>query len=97
MTGYLSWKEYDTPAGIRARLLQHASHKDHWSRAVLIQLDTTHGLNSAQVAWLEGRVYDPLSAAQDVTLHNKNRPGDETLPAFNGPHWKHRLSRSCGY
>jgi len=78
------WASYvgKAPAGIRARLLQHASNKDHWSRAVLIQRDTTHGFNSAQVAWLEGRVYDLLSAAQDATLHNKNRPGDETLPAF---------------
>ena len=78
------WASYvgKAPAGIRARLLQHASNKEHWSRAVLIQRDTTHGFNSAQVAWLEGRVYDLLSAAQDAVLHNKNRPGDETLPAF---------------
>jgi Restriction Enzyme Adenine Methylase Associated len=78
------WASYvgKAPAGIRARLLQHVSHKDHWSRAVLIQRDTTHGFNSAQVAWLEGRVYDLLSAAQNATLHNRNRPGDETLPAF---------------
>jgi len=79
-----SWASYvgKAPAGIRARLLTHASHKDHWSRAVLIQRDTTHGFNSAQVAWLEGRVYDLLNAAEDAVLHNKNRPGDETLPAF---------------
>jgi hypothetical protein len=79
-----SWASYvgKAPAGIRARLLTHASHEDHWSRAVLIQRDTTHGFNSAQVAWLEGRVYDLLSAARNAILHNKNRPGDETLPAF---------------
>jgi hypothetical protein len=79
-----TWGSYvrKAPAGVRARLLTHVGQKEHWSRAVLIQRDTTHGFNSAQVAWLEGRVFDLLNAAQDSRLHNKNRPGDETLPAF---------------
>jgi hypothetical protein len=79
-----TWGSYvgKAPAGVRARVLTHVGQKEHWSRAVLIQRDTTHGFNSAQVAWLEGRVYDLLQSALDGILHNKNRPGDETLPAF---------------
>lgn len=70
------------PAGLRSRLMTHVRTKDHWRRAVLIQKDTTFGFNSAQVAWLEGRLYDLLDAAEDARLHNGNRPSDETLPAF---------------
>lgn len=70
------------PGGVKSRLAAHARSKDHWRRAVIIQRDTTHGFNSAQVAWLEGRIYDLLAAADDAKLHNGNRPSDETLPAF---------------
>lgn len=79
-----SWGCYPgkAPAGIRPRLLDHLRHKDHWKRALLIQRDTTHGFNSAQVAWMEGRIYDLLDAAENARLSNKNRPRDETLPSF---------------
>jgi hypothetical protein len=70
------------PGGVRSRLLSHLRSKDHWRRALLIQRDTTHGFNSAQVGWLEGRLYDLLDAAEDARLHNGNRPSDETLPSF---------------
>ncbi len=70
------------PGGVRSRLLSHLRTKDHWRRALLIQRDTTHGFNSAQVGWLEGRLYDLLDAAEDAHLHNGNRPSDETLPSF---------------
>lgn len=70
------------PGGIRSRLMSHLKTKDHWRRALLIQRDTTHGFNSAQVGWLEGRLYDLLDAAEDARLHNGNRPSDETLPSF---------------
>lgn len=66
---------------LRTRLVQHLAKKDHWRRALLIQRDTTFGYNSAQIGWLEGRLYDLLDAAGDAVLHNGNRPGDETLPA----------------
>lgn len=46
------------------------------------QRDTTHGFNSAQVGWLEGRLYDLLDAAEDARLHYGNQPSDETLPSF---------------
>lgn len=68
--------------GARARLMTHRRQKDHWRRALLIQRDTTHGFNSAQVVWLEGRFYDRLEAAEDAVLSAENRPCDETLPSF---------------
>ncbi|MFC7497069.1 MULTISPECIES: hypothetical protein [unclassified Nocardioides] len=79
-----SWGCYvgKAPAGVRTRLRDHLKNKDHWRRAVLVQRDTTFGFNSAQVAWLEGRLYDLLDAAEDARLHNGNRPSDETLPPF---------------
>lgn len=70
------------PAGLRTRLQSHLKHKDHWRRAILVRRDTTHGFNSAQVGWLEGRLYDLLDAAEFAQLHNGNRPSDETLPAY---------------
>lgn len=70
------------PGGVRSRLLSHLRTKDHWRRALLLQRDTTHGFNSAQVSWLEGRLYDLMDAAEDAALSNGNRPSDETLPSF---------------
>lgn len=79
-----TWSCYvgKAPGGLRSRMMSHVRNKDHWRRAVLIQKDTTFGFNSAQVAWLEGRLYDLLDAAEDAHLHNGNRPSDETLPPF---------------
>lgn len=71
------------PGGIRNRLNEHLGSKEHWRRALLIQRDTTHSFNSAQVAWLEGRLYDLLDAAENAQLANQNRPRDETLPPFD--------------
>lgn len=79
-----SWGTYvgKAPAGLRPRLLIHVKKKGHWSRAVLICRDTTHGFNSAQIGWLEGRLYDFLKAAAATTVYNVNRPSDETLPPY---------------
>ncbi len=79
-----SWGCYvgKAPAGLRSRLQNHLKHKDYWRRAILVRRDTTHGFNSAQVGWLEGRLYDLLDAAEFAQLHNGNRPSDETLPAY---------------
>lgn len=66
----------------RSRVVAHIKGKDHWNRALLVARDTTHGFNSAQVGWLEGRLYDLLAAAAQGTLHNGNRPSDETLPQY---------------
>lgn len=77
-----TWGCYAGKAGeLRTRLLTHVAKKEHWRRALLIQRDTTFGFNSAQVGFLEGRLYDLLDAAGDAKLHNANRPSDETLPA----------------
>ncbi|MCP2342019.1 hypothetical protein [Actinomadura rupiterrae] len=87
-----AWGAYvgKAPTGIRSRLLDHLSAKDHWTRALLIRRDTKYGFHSAQVGWLEGRLYDLLHAAENAELHNKNRPSDETLP----PHDRQMLE-SC--
>jgi len=57
------------PAGIRSRLLDHECKKQ-WARALLIQRDNQHGLNSAHVDWLEGDLYDLFDAADRARLHN---------------------------
>lgn len=71
------------PAGLRSRVRQHARGKEHWSRSLLVTRDTTHGWHSAQVGWLEGRLYDLLDGASLATLLNGNRPQDESLPAYD--------------
>lgn len=71
------------PAGIKARIGSHLRNKDHWFRALLVRRDTTHGFNSAQIGWLEGRLYDILKAAENARLHNSVRPGDETLAPYD--------------
>ncbi|WP_242907573.1 hypothetical protein [Actinomadura terrae] len=87
-----TWGGYvgKAPAGIKSRLSTHLSQKDHWSRAVLVRRDTKYGFHSAQVGWLEGRLYDLLQAATNARLHNIRRPIDETLP----PHDRQMLE-SC--
>ena len=79
-----SWGCYvgKAPAGLRSRLLTHVKEKDYWSRALLICRDTSVGFNSAQVGWLEGRLYDLLKSSTDGALHNGPRPSDETLPVY---------------
>lgn len=49
---------------------------------MLVIRDTTHGWHSAQVGWLEGRLYDLLDGATLASLSNGNRPQDETLPPY---------------
>lgn len=80
-----AWGVYvgKAPAGIKSRLASHLRNKDHWYRAVLVRRDTTYGFNSAQVGWLEGRLYEMLMAAEDARLNNSNRPSDETLAPYD--------------
>lgn len=61
------------PAGMRQRVKQHLKGKAHWSRALLVTRDMTHGWHSAHVGWLEGRLYDLLDGASLATLSNGNR------------------------
>ena len=72
------------PMGLRGRVSTHVAGKaDGWVRAVLINRDTTHGFSSAQVGWLEGRLWSLVFASANGTPTNKNRPKDETLPDYD--------------
>jgi hypothetical protein len=68
--------------GLRTRIQKHLKEKDHWSRALLIARDTTLGWNSAQIGWLEGRLYDFVRIIDAARPSNGNRPSDNTLPPF---------------
>jgi hypothetical protein len=71
------------PAGIKSRLYEHVRTKDHWNRALLIRRDTTYGFQSGHAAWLEGRLYDLLTASANGRPNNRNRPSDDTLPPYD--------------
>jgi Restriction Enzyme Adenine Methylase Associated len=58
------------------RLKEHASQKEWWGRALLIASDE---FNSAEIGWLEGRLYDVLNNAISADLMNKGRPGDDSI------------------
>ena len=60
------------------RVKQHAAQKDWWSRALLIA-SSSDEFNSAEIGWLEGRLYDVLNNAVACDVMNGNRPGDESL------------------
>ncbi len=60
------------------RVKQHAAQKDWWSRALLIA-SASDEFNSAEIGWLEGRLYDVLNNAVACDLMNGNRPGDNSL------------------
>lgn len=68
--------------GLKSRLPAHVKGKESWVRALLVVRDTTHGFNSAEVGWLEGRLWSLANAGANVRLVNGNQPKDETLPAF---------------
>ena len=80
-----AWSAYvgKAPAGLRQRLMGHVRKTEKWVRAVLIQRDTTHGFNSTHTAWLEGRLYDLVTASASGTLSNSQRPGDDTLAPYD--------------
>lgn len=70
------------PAGIRTRLLHHERRRQ-WVRALLIQRDMQHGLNSAHAGWLEGDLYELFDAADRARLHNTVKPGDDTVAGYD--------------
>ena len=79
-----NWSAYVGKAtGLKTRIPNHEKTKDWWYQALLIQRDTTHGFNSAEIGWLEGRFYELLNAAEDVKLDNTQSPGDKTLPPYD--------------
>lgn len=58
------------------RLKEHAVQREWWSRALLI---TSDEFNSAEIGWLEGRLYDVLKNATAADVMNKGRPGDDSI------------------
>lgn len=67
--------------GLRQRLLQHRSKaKLAWTRAVAIKRDTSHGFNSAEIGYLEGRVAAEVAAIPGVTVVEGKHDQDTTLP-----------------
>lgn len=66
---------------LRKRLLQHRSKpRLAWTRAVVIKRDTSHGFNSAEIGYLEGRVAAEAAAIPGVTVVEGKRDQDTTLP-----------------
>jgi len=63
---------------LRGRLREHASSKPWWNRALLIA-SASNQFNSAEIGWLEGRLYDVLNNAVAADLMNGNRPGDDSI------------------
>jgi hypothetical protein len=59
------------------RIKQHADKRDWWSRALLIK-SASDEFDSAEIGWLEGRLYDVLNNAVACDLMNGNRPGDSS-------------------
>jgi hypothetical protein len=69
------------PSGLRSRVGHHVRSKEGWDRALLVS-HTSYGFSSAAVGWLEGRLWDVLTAAPAAELRNQVRPRDETLPPW---------------
>lgn len=66
---------------LRARLLQHRGRpRLEWRRALVIKRDTSHGFNSAEIGYLEGRVAAELRAIPGLTVVEGQQNQDETLP-----------------
>lgn len=68
---------------LRARLRAHRARQAHvpeWTRAVAIQRDTTHGFNSAEIGYLEGRLSSELNAIHGLVVAKGKSDGDSTLP-----------------
>lgn len=66
---------------LRGRLQQHrSSPKLPWRRAVLIKRDTSHGFNSAEIGYLEGRLSAELGASAGMSVVKGKVDQDATLP-----------------
>lgn len=66
---------------LRKRLLQHRSkQKLDWRRAVAMQRDTSHGFNSAEIGYLEGRLAAEIGAIRGVQVIEGLKSLDTTLP-----------------
>lgn len=73
------------PNGLKARVSQHVTgknSKEFWSQALLVCRDTTHGFNSTQTGWLEGRIYQLLKESVNAQVSNQQTPTDDTLAPY---------------
>lgn len=65
----------------RQRLAQHrAKPRLAWWRGVVVLRDTTHGFNSAEVGYLEGRLARQLASLPGVEVQQGREDLDTTLP-----------------
>ncbi|WP_201732539.1 hypothetical protein [Acidithrix sp. C25] len=73
------------PNGLKTRVSQHVTgknSKEFWSQALLVCRDTTHGFNSTQTGWLEGRIYQLLKESVNAQVSNQQTPTDNTLAPY---------------
>jgi len=67
---------------LRQRLMHHRNNPPiSWWRALAVARDTSHGFNSAEIGYLEGRVAAEVGSRPGLDLHAKKADIDETLPA----------------
>ena len=66
---------------VRGRLLNHRRNpKLEWWRAMVVVRDTTHGFNSAQIGYLEGRLAQELRVRPSVDVREGQTTFDATIP-----------------
>jgi hypothetical protein len=66
---------------LRGRLLHHRARPPlPWVRAIVIKRDTSHGFNSAEIGYLEGRLSAELSAVAGMHVLKGKVDQDATLP-----------------
>lgn len=66
---------------VRKRLNHHRTNpKLSWWRAIAVTRDTTAGFNSAEIGYLEGRLYKELISAPGISLKADKHDQDTTLP-----------------
>jgi hypothetical protein len=63
---------------LRMRLREHVATRDFWNRALLVA-SSSDTFNSAEIGWLEGRLYDVLNNAVAAEVVNRGRPGDDSI------------------
>lgn len=67
--------------GLRKRLQAHASRPPiPWTHALAVRRDTTHGFNSAEIGYLEGRLSAELDAVPSLSVEKGKHDEDTTLP-----------------
>lgn len=66
---------------LRKRMQEHARReKLPWMRAIAMKRDTTHGFNSAEIGYLEGRLAAEVNAVAGLQLVQGKSDSDTTLP-----------------